>query len=389
MSSKKKSVAAASVVGLSVLILSGCTALQSIVPAKAPNPDGKSHHVVAYNTPLAANEIWCAPLQLCWNEAMDTNGGSPLGGQSNNDIDDLNARLFEKEDVGDDHYYIYADLVKDPEKTKAEITQGLQDKLGQSSSMAIEPTIDDWFFYSMLYRKFTYRTSFAKLDPAPFGFDMFSTYPYYGVTPDTPKASSMGQNIRVLYYENEHEHAIALETKEGDMVVLVRNPVQGSAEDIWNAVADRAKKGHNADVFDAKVDEFKAPCINMDIEDSFDQLKGTTLTYQGNTYVVSSTMQKTQFKMDEKGGEVKSEAILMTSGASMGPIKPRLFHYNGDFAVLLIDAVNGIAQLPDSTDSEIYYEYADDTSFYLQNEDLFKMKPYFAARINDLALFSE
>ena len=359
------------IVAAALLVLFGCPAIMPHAASiSAPQyNNGEVHHVAAYTTPLGDNEIWCAPMQLCWNEAMSVNGDKPLSGVSNISTTTLNEKAFDKSDLGEDHYYIYSNQIDSPNKTLSEISQALKSKFHQSSDVLSKDDLvpSKWLFYSMLYRKFTYEVPFTKLPDAGFGQNVMGRYKYFGVMPGDDLDSKKRDNLKVLYYDDKDHHAVFARTKERDIVVFVKNPVGESAKDIYdNTMSKALDYSYTRELFSK--DEFKAPMIGVDVTDDFTDLIGAYIDAKDMDIVMAK--QKTRFIMDENGGEVKSEAVMTGAGALFTEIKdppePRILHYDDTYIVFLVDGAKTNAHDVDG---------------------LAKAKPYFAARIANLDLF--
>lgn len=339
---------------------------QQAEPEKKPVADGKIHHVASYSEELDENAIWCAPMQLCWNEAMEVNGG-PLGNADNATKQSLNEKSFDKSYLADDHYYNYAKVVETPQKTADEINAALQEKFGQSSDLltGTEGNPGALFFYSMLYRKFSYAAPFAMLDKAPFGVSLDGTaekdIAYFGFDEDTA-TPDMSKQITVLYYAGENRHAVMLETVEGDQVVFVKNPEAGSAQEIFETAMAQAVSYEGARSLNSD-EMFKAPVVSIDVEDDFSALTGASLTYNGSKQIVDEAKQKTKLSLDNEGGEVKSEAYMSMKATAMPTHEIRNFAYDDEYTIFIIDSTAP----------------ANETA--LASGDYTALKPYLAARL--------
>jgi hypothetical protein len=105
-------------------------------------------------------------------------------------------------------------------------------------------------------------------------------------------------------------------------------------------------------------DELKVPDINLFVFKSFDELcnrpiKGT------DGLMIGSAVETVEFKMNNAGVKLKSEAAIATTKANILPpnLKPRLFYFDDTFVL------------------------------FLKEKD--KSKPYFALRVADAALINK
>ena len=105
-------------------------------------------------------------------------------------------------------------------------------------------------------------------------------------------------------------------------------------------------------------DEFKVPNISLYREKSFDEF--TNRQIKGTDMMIDKAIETVDFKMDNEGVKLKSEALIMTKLAAMLPdekIKPRKFYFDDTFVL------------------------------FLQEAD--KNKPYFALRVKDISLINK
>ena len=325
-------------------------------------------HVAAYSEPLEPNQLWCAPMEICWNNAMDKFG--PFR-EDNPSISALNSRPFDISAVSEDHYYAYSGLVGDPQRTYDEIDAALQEKFGQGSD-ALDPNDlnpEQMLFYSMLYRKFTYPQPFEADDDQSFTNSDGSIAHRVKVF-ETEGDEAAAKNITVLYYNDNADHAVAIKTNEGDVVVLVNKPKEDASakeimEDVWTRAA--SFNGNRSLEDD---DEFSAPNLDFDVTDTFNQLIGAAPadTASGG-WAVEQALQKTKFSLDNAGGEIKSEAaMVMANSLDDDKPTPRIFSYSDEYAVFLVDE-----QAPANTDMWSYKAAV----------------PYFAARVSDITAFQD
>ncbi len=107
-----------------------------------------------------------------------------------------------------------------------------------------------------------------------------------------------------------------------------------------------------------KDDEFKVPNVSLYREKSFDEF--TNRQIKGTDMMIDKAIETVDFKMNNEGVKLKSEAVIMTKLAAMLPdvtVKPRKFYFNDTFVL------------------------------FLQEAD--KNKPYFALRVKDISLINK
>ena len=315
---------------------------------------------------LTTNSAWCGTMQLVWNDMMDVAGGVPKFFDTNEMIENLNKRTFDKSDLSEEYYY-----KKFGVKTlalKSEIEKGIKDKFNETSDIldnidwsddALDPKVagvDRYLFYAMLKREFEYPHEFTVLENGKFGET--DDVKYFGVNYKTEEL--VDEQLNVLYYNNSDDFAIEIETKDSDKMVLVRKDAfETNFKDIYNVVKSKANKYKGDKEFN-EVDEFKMPNIEFNVLKNYSNFAGkkfTALNFEGQ---INAAMQTIELKIDEKGGKIKSEAVLDVMFASAllpeeEPIQPRYFYLDDEFVIFLVE--DG------------------------------KNNPYFAAKIDDITLF--
>ena len=172
--------------------------------------------------------------------------------------------------------------------------------------------------------------------------------------------------MQVLYYNNDNDFAVTLETTSGDQVVLCKNPEGSNFSEIYNNMINKANSYTGNREFE-DIDELKVPYINLDITKEYEELEGKLFfaPKQGEQAigVIQKALQSIKLTLDETGGEIKSEAGIDTTidTALIAPETemetPRHFYFDNTFAVFLKE----------------------------ENQNL----PYFAARIDDITKYQQ
>ncbi len=291
---------------------------------------------------ITADSAWCATFQLVWNDLkneyvkQDVEFAIP-----NQMMENLNQETF-TEDMLSDEYYYKTWGPKTLEK-KAEIEKGIKDKFNEKSDVL---DLIDWenldseecermIFYTMLRRDFEYPKEFTKLSEGNFG-DEYKNVKYFGINGASNK--QLDSQVKVLFYNSEEDYAVSLETKNGDEVVLYKNPTGKTFEEIYSNLDSKTKAYKGNKSFE-EIDQLKVPYIKMDELRQYPELCGNPfLTSDGKEIVIDQAMQTIKFEIDEKGGKIKSEAVITTKENAMvmpDVEEPRYFYFDDTFAMFL------------------------------------------------------
>lgn len=321
---------------------------------------------------IKADSSWCGTFQLVWNDMKNEIVKKDIIFNPQLDmVSNLNKEEFNESMISEDYYFkIYG--LKSLE-LKERIENGIKEKFNQTSDILndfdwSENELDDpnnkdirrYFFYTMLYRKFEFLQEFDKLDNGKFGND-YNDIEYFGIDKNT--ANSVGNQIEVLYYNSEDDFAILINTKTDDEVIFCKNPQGKNFNEIYENMKDKSNKYTGSKFFE-DVDEFKAPKLTFNEKREYVELANKKFETADPVYDIAEiqkAIQTIKFSLDEKGGEIKSEAAI------------------------------DMKMMATSIDSEIiekqprYFNVDDKFAIFLREKG--KSKPYFAGRIDDITKF--
>lgn len=297
---------------------------------------------------ITADSSWCATFQLVWNDMKNEVVKKDVIFTPQEKIaENLNKEEFTEDMISDEYYYKKYGLRT--LKLKEEIEKGIKDKFNQESDILdkvdwLEEDIDNsndldmkyYVFYTMLYRKFDFIKEFDKLDNGIFGKE-YKNIKYFGIDKNTDK--SVGDQIDVLYYNSKDDFAIILNTKTDDEVILYKNPKGNTFKEIYDNMNKEAGKYEGSSSF-KEVDEFKAPNLEFNIEKEYEELEGKSFATIKGIGEIDKAIQTIKLSLDEKGGEIKSEAIIGVKDAlAVAPSdkkeQPRYFYLDDTFAIFL------------------------------------------------------
>ena len=321
--------------------------------------------VPTMNDVLSKDSCWCGTFQLVWNDMKNEVVKKDVEFDPQiRMVENLNKEDFNETMISDEYYYkIYG--IKN-QLLKEKIEKGIQEKFNQKSDILddfdwIEPPADQnvkkYFFYTMLYRNFEFLKEFNELENDSFA-KKYNGVEYFGIDKNGNK--EVRYQIDVLYYNSKDDFAILINTKTKDEVILCKNPKGNTFASIYQNMNDEADKYTGSKTFE-DVDEFKAPKLTFNEKREYQELEHKEFETADPIYkhaVIEQAIQTIKFSLDQKGGEIKSEAGIA------------LDIYTASFN-------------EKTNKKEPRYFYVDDT-FALFLREQGKENPYFAARIEDI-----
>ena len=296
---------------------------------------------------VRGSAAWCATIQVCWDNMLETlcDGGplNPLGG-ANELVRALNTSELGRAALPSGHFYAYSGPKSN--RARSEIETEVRRRFGQSSEVLDQldwsepsPGMTSLLLYCMLYRKFSFLVPFGVCEEESRGDeDVFVTY-FEADDLDRRLSRKMRQQVKPLYYKDRQHHAVSLQTKEGDSVVLVRSPQGGSFSEMWANTLEQAKRAGSTQTRPLDDhDSFMCPNLSLKLSKEFHEIEGLEfLDAKGQECIIDRALQTIGLSLDNEGGEVKSEAaISVCDGALPDFSHIRTFDYDGRFALFLV-----------------------------------------------------
>lgn len=280
----------------------------------------------------APKDLWCVTFQLVWNEFSDkmlnskpiefVGGNPPIA-------DELNKKLYTKDILSDNSYYLADGVIS--KELKKKIEKDIKSKFNETSDILDKinwSAKNSYLFYAMLKKKFTFLNAFDNLESASFNGSK-EKVKYFGVKKSAKK--DVKQNIKVLFYNSENDYAVKLLTKEKENVILYRTDKKDTFENQFDYIVKNIK----VDEFGEK-DELKVPYISINEFITYNELCGKRI--KDTNLMITQAMQTIKFEMDNKGGALKSEAAIGLLRMSLPAQNlPRNFYFNKPFSMFLIE----------------------------------------------------
>lgn len=283
----------------------------------------------------APNRIWVGTFQIVWNEAIDNVVRKPIKfiGYDSIVAKQLNKKEFKKTNISEDSYYTKTGIVS-PD-LKAEIEKGIKTKFNETSDIldsfdfSYQP--DKIFIYAMLKKDFKFLEAFDKLSDGVFGKN-FTPVAYFGINEDSKH--KLSKNVNVLFYNSREDFAVKLFTKGKDEVILYRTNEDTTFDKYFADLNKKAKKYEGNKKFE-KDDKLSVPDIKLYQETSFKDVEGHRI--KGTNFKIDKTIETVDFRMNNEGVKLKSEAAIMMKCMALPIERGRNFMFNDNFVLFLIE----------------------------------------------------
>ena len=363
-----------------VLLIVACIVVSKVIKDKQNNiishlqTSEKIDVVPTFLEKISTNSAWCGTFQLVWNDMQnEVVGQDIIFNPQISIVENLNKQSFKESDLSEEYYYKIWGMKTLELKDKIE--KGIEDKFNQKSDIidlldwsdvpkndsGYSADYKEYLFYTMLYREFNFEKVFSVLDKEKFkGLEKtFEDIEYFGIDKNTDE-SVYGQ-VKVLFYNSKEDFAVILNTKEGDQVLLAKGNNGSTFEEIYDNVRKK-QKNYSGNSYFTENDTLKVPKIKLDVLREYKELENNVFKAKnGNACEISKALQTIKFELDEKGGKIKSEAVIdMKETAAIGDFeKPekRFFNFDSTYSIFLLE--DG------------------------------KELPYFAANIDDISLYQD
>lgn len=279
------------------------------------------------------NKVWVGTFQLAWNELMEKLGGPIEFEYENSELaNDLNKRSFTKDNLNENSYYIAQGFVSSYLKQK--ITSELKNQFNFNSE--IFNTLDwtsnnsEYFIYSMLIKKFTFKTPFVELRSTTFG-DSQTPVKYFGA--DDTASEEAFEQVTALFYNSETDFAIKIDTLENEELILYRTSNITNFSNTYTELTNKTQSFNGRKNMLRGKDILKIPFINVNSVINYDDLCGKTVK-NSNGIQIKSAIQTVDFSLNNYGGNLTSEGYVDCYVCTILPPE-RYFDFSNTFVLYL------------------------------------------------------
>lgn len=307
--------------------------------------------VPTYDDVISSDSVSCPTFQLVWNDFVSFFNGSIYFDDNIEFFKNLNKKLFDESMISDDYYFKVYGLKNFD--LKFMIEKGIFEKFGQKSDILDDIDFfmnsNSYLFYTMLYRKFRYDKSFKVLERGNFGLK--NNVRFFGFD----DGFIYKNQVDVLFYDKDC-YGVRIKSLD-DEVILYKNPNGNTFNEIYNNLIELESK-YNGDKGLVDGDKLRVPFIEFNVKREYYEIENLILRTDDNRRImIENALQTVKLSLDEKGGEIKSEAALSVKVLSFDYHNMRKFYFDDTFAL------------------------------FIKEKD--KKVPYFAALINDISKFQE
>lgn len=314
------------------LLSLGLMLIMAFMPAFASDIEVQPTMISKSN---AQDRVWVGTFQIVWNEFINKYVHNPVRFREGTPATahELNAKTFDTDDLSDKCYYIFSDNIR--KNTVNHIKKAITKKFKETSDildgMNLIPGKNNFIVYAMLKKDFEFLREFDKLGQSAFGKDM--TAEYFGINKNSSK--DIKDAVKVLYYNNPDDFAVVLYTKGEDEVYIYKNGANKEFKNIYRDMNVKISRYNGNKTLNPQ-DELMIPNIKFDVTKSFDELCNKRV--MGTNISISKALETVKFNMDNKGVQLKSEAVMTfetTAAPNMDTPEPRYFYFNDTFVLFL------------------------------------------------------
>ena len=280
--------------------------------------------------PPGKNVIWCATLQLAWNELCKLAGGSIMMEDEAPLVALLNQQTAANLDLDADSYLAVAGSDKDVLAAIANIPKqfGGRDFRGDlgdipPGSIAAYAYLFKTLPFEWAFTRFTSPLQYGETGVASFGIGQYM---------ESETEQKIASQVLILSYNTNDDFIVELMTaSQTDRLILAKVAAEPTLGATVTAILD--KIADSTPTMLQKLENLVIPVVDFDRMQAYPELTGRKIIAvnpQVNGKSIGAVVQRTRFTLDETGAILESKA-LMASAPS-----PRQFVFNAPFAVILM-----------------------------------------------------
>jgi len=286
-------------------------------------------------TVSGTNILYCSTFQMAWNELKTgiIKEDIKLKNQPAM-VNILNKGNFPKKELSENSYVAMAGYGK--ENIIKKINAALKSKFGFNAPKVkdkLNPL--DIIAYSYLYKNLRFNPAFESIE-TPVKFNSDKNVDAFGINSfDEYKHSKLINQLSIPYFKNSDEFIVKLSPKSSnDEIFLAKIKPQSTLEDTLKYA--QTKLMFSKQVYFNEHDTLQIPKFDFKTEHSFDELLNKLfLNKNFKDYYISKAIQNIDFKLNEKGAILKSEAKIIMELTAMPSSQPKQLIFNKPFLIYL------------------------------------------------------
>lgn len=263
------------------------------------------------------NVLWCSTFQLAWNELCNLFGGPIRMEKAPTMVQILNQREASKNDLDEHSYIAMAGLGS--EGIYKKINEKMQNQFqGQANPQLFEEIHQskmEWIAYAYLYKQLPFRWAFTRFHGnLEFGDKDVDSFGIDQLLNDQKDETRMASQVTILDYHDSDNFIIELKTcAKDDRLILAKIPPRDTLRETIATVECNivGKKPRELD----ELTDLYIPILNFNLLHEYEDLyyKLIHTDKHGDTFIIYAA-QLVQFRLDETGAVLESEAIVAMGG---------------------------------------------------------------------------
>lgn len=258
------------------------------------------------------NLVYCSTFQLAWNELIDKIIKEDIKLQNEPTmVGILNKKYASKADLSDNSYVATAGYGKQNIINK--INEALTRKFGKNAPKVNDRLgPEDIIAYAYLYKNLVFNPAFENLKN-PIKFNSAYDVKGFGIDKVEDKHRKIAEQITIPYYKNSDEFVVKLTPNcSNDEIFLAKVAPKATLFDTLNYVQSKNNSA-NPEYLETG-DSLQIPKFDFKLEKSYDELVNKYLLNKNfKDYYIAKAIQNIDFKLNEKGAILKSEAKIVVA----------------------------------------------------------------------------
>jgi len=280
----------------------------------------------------SASYIYCATMDIMWNELSKYLGEKPKSSNENSCIEILNESVSKnyQAPIEDDYVVSYSGLIKDSivQRINSDLERKFNTRWNPSASLSENALVS----YSHLKKdvKFYYN-----LDDDFYNqpFNRGVNIDYFGVKEgDTTRSR---KDIFIYDYKSSNDFIVQIKCRDSlDEIYFAKIPLESTLLISYQNVLKRLNSD-NMELFNGG-DILKIPYIKFDTTTNYSDIEGTSLTnelLEEKTF--QSVSQRISFDLNQQGIKLESYAESIIDFADFDSPPPRLLAFDKPFLIIM------------------------------------------------------